>query len=168
MIDLSGKRQKHTGILSKRKGSHNNKDGDHENKGVNDENSSWNLFQKCLLRDDKFYENETMIDNNDYLHAVVDNDKQNSTTTSKDNNFVGGNLDFLDNSTNNHLLLELGMGAKDHMTREDTGGLKTIFELEAISGKPMLEIKNPISDEKLLPPKRANSTMVENDVSVTY
>ena len=41
------------------------------------------------------------------------------------------------------------MGTKDQMNREDTG-LKTIFELESISGKPILEIKKAISDEKLL------------------
>ena len=40
------------------------------------------------------------------------------------------------------------MGTKDQMTREDTG-LKTIFELESISGKPILEIKKAISDENL-------------------
>ena len=59
------------------------------------------------------------------------------------------------------------MGTKDQMTREDTG-LKTIFELESISGNPILEIKKAISDEKLLLPKRANSTMVEKYVSLTY
>ena len=51
-------------------------------------------------------------------------------------------------STNNHLLLDPEMGTKDQMTREDTG-LKTIFELESISGKPILEIKKAILDEKL-------------------
>ena len=41
------------------------------------------------------------------------------------------------------------MATKDQMTREDTS-LKTIFELESISGKRILEIKKDISDEKLL------------------
>ena len=59
------------------------------------------------------------------------------------------------------------MGTKDQMTREDTG-LKTIFELESISGKPILEIKKAISYEKLLLLERANSTMVEKDVAFTY
>ena len=53
------------------------------------------------------------------------------------------------------------------MSREDTG-LKKIFELESISGKPILEIKKAISDEKLFLPERANSTMIEKDVSLTY
>ena len=35
------------------------------------------------------------------------------------------------------------MGTKDQMAKEDTG-LKTIFELESISGKPILEIKKAI------------------------
>ena len=43
-----------------------------------------------------------------------------------------------------------------------------IFELESISGKPILEIKKAISDEKLLLPERANSTMVEKYVALTY
>ena len=67
-----------------------------------------------------------MIHSNNSVHAVADDDYQNYATNSKDNNFVGGNLGSLDRSTNNHLLLELGMGTKDHMTKEDTG-LKTIF-----------------------------------------
>ena len=58
------------------------------------------------------------------------------------------------------------MGTKDQMTREDIG-LKTIFELESISGKPILEIKKAISDEKLVLPKRVNSTMVEKDDALT-
>ena len=40
------------------------------------------------------------------------------------------------------------MGTKDQMNREDTS-LKKIFELESISGKPILQIKKVISDEKL-------------------
>ena len=40
------------------------------------------------------------------------------------------------------------MATKDQMTREDTS-LKTIFELESISGKPILEIRKAISDENL-------------------
>lgn len=171
VIGLSEKSQKHTGRLSKRKGSHNKKDGEHEpsteNEGVNDENSSWHLFQKCLLRDDESSENKPTIDNNDSLHAVAEDDRQKSATNSSYNNFVGGNIGTLDRSTNSHALLERGMGIKDHMTREDTG-LKTIFELEASSGKAMLEIKKTISDEKLLLPERANSTMVEKDAALTY
>lgn len=168
VFGLSEKNQKHTGRLSKRKGSDKKTDGEHElsteKEGVNDENSSWHLFQKCLLRDDESSENKPTIGNNDSLHAVAEDDSQNSATNSKNNNFVGGNLGLLDRSTNNHLLLEPGMGTKDHTTREDTG-LKTIFELEA---KPILEIKKAISDEKLLLPERANSTMVEKDAALTY
>ena len=41
------------------------------------------------------------------------------------------------------------MGMKDQMNKEDIC-LKTIVELESISGKPILEIKKAISDEKLL------------------
>lgn len=171
VFGLSEKNQKHTGRMSKRKGSDKKKDGEHElsteNKGVNDENSSWHLFQKCLLRDDESSENKSMIDNNDSVHAVAEDDSQNSAANSKDNNFVGGNLGSLDRSTNNHLLLEPGMGTKDYTTREDTG-LKTILELEAISAKPILEIKKAISDEKLLLPERTNSTMVEKDAALTY
>ena len=108
-----------------------------------------------------------MIHKNDSVHVVADDDCQNSATNSKDNKFVGGNLSSLDRSTNNHLLLGLGMGTKDHMTREDTG-LKTIFELESISGKPILEIKKVISDENLLLPERDNCTMDEKYVALTY
>ena len=78
-----------------------------------------------------------MIHINDSMHAVADDNCQNSTSNSKDNKFVGGNLGSLDKPTNNHLLLEPEMGTKDHMTRKDTS-LKTIFELESISGKPIL------------------------------
>ena len=74
-----------------------------ENEGVNDESSSWNIFQNCLLRDDESSENKYMIDNNDSMHAIADDDSQNSATNSKDNKFVGGNLGSLDRSTNNHI-----------------------------------------------------------------
>ena len=37
-----------------------------------------------------------MIHNNDSVHAVADDECQNSTTKSKDNKFVGGNLGSLD------------------------------------------------------------------------
>ena len=64
--------------MSKRKGSDKNKYGEDElskeNEGVNDESSRWNIFQKCLLRDNDSYENKTMIDNNDYVHAVAEDD----------------------------------------------------------------------------------------------
>lgn len=170
MIGLSEKNQKHTGRLSKRKGFHNKKDGEHElsteNEGVNDENSSWQLFQKCLLRNDESSERKSMIDNNDSFHAVAEDARQKCAIISNGNNVVGSNLGSLDRSTNNHALLEPGMGTKDH-TREDTG-LKTIFELEAIGAKAMPEIKKTISDEKLLLPERANSTMVEEDAGLTY
>ena len=107
-----------------------------------------------------------MIDNNDSMHAVAEDDSQNSATNSKDNKFVGGNLGSLDRSANNHLLLDPGMSTKDHMTKEDIG-LKKIFELVSISGNPILEIKKDISDEKLVLPKRVNSTMVEKDDALT-
>ena len=66
--------------MLKRKGSNKKKDREHEmsttNEGVNDEISSWHLFQKCLLRDDESSENKSMIDNNDSVHAVVEDDSQ--------------------------------------------------------------------------------------------
>lgn len=171
MIGLSEKNQKHTGRLSKRKGFHNKKDGEHElsteNEGVNDENSSWQLFQKCLLRNDELSESKSTTDNNDSFLAVAEDDRQKCATISNGNNFVGRNIGSLDRSSNNYALLEPGMGTKDYITRGDTG-LKTIFELEAIGAKAMPEIKKTISDEKLLLPERANSTMVVEDTALTY
>ena len=59
------------------------------------------------------------------------------------------------------------MGTKDQMTREDTG-LKKILDIESISGKPILEVKKSILDEKLLLPERANSTIVKKYDALTY
>jgi hypothetical protein len=55
-----------------------------------------------LLELTKRYEssqNKPKIDKNDSLHAIVEDDRQ------KDYNVVGGNLDSLGTSTNNHLSL---------------------------------------------------------------
>ena len=37
-----------------------------------------------------------MVHKNDSVHAVADDDCQNSATNSKDNKFIGGNLGSLD------------------------------------------------------------------------
>ena len=66
--------------MLKRKGFGKKKYGEDElskeNEGVNDEISSWNIFQKCLLRDDESSKNKSMIDNNDFVHAVAEDDSQ--------------------------------------------------------------------------------------------
>ena len=72
--------KKNIGRLSKRKGSDKKKYGEHEssteNKGVNDDSSRWHFFQKILLRDDESSENKSMIDNNDFVHAVEEDGRQ--------------------------------------------------------------------------------------------